>query len=58
MDIKQFSEKLSKSSTSNNSKYIPWWSGWEDDYMCKYNIMSAEEIAEGNAAVATATDAD
>ena len=55
MDIKQLTEKLSKSSTSNNGKYVPWWSGWENDSMCRYDLFSAEEIAETDALIATAT---
>ena len=56
MDIKQFTEKLSKSSACSNGKYVPWWNNWENDYMCRYNVLSAEEIAEAETLTAAATD--
>lgn len=55
MNIKQLTEKLSKSSISNNGKYVPWWSNWENDDYCRYDIFSAEEIAETDELIATAT---
>ena len=56
MDIKQLTEKLSKSSTSYQGKYVPWWSNRENDSMHRYNIFSKEEIEEAEAAIASAAD--
>lgn len=56
MDIKQLTEKLSKSSTSYQGKYVPWWSNRENDSMHRYNIFSKEEIEEAEDAVASAAD--
>ena len=53
MDIKQLTEKLSKSSTSYQGKYVPWWSNRENDSMHRYNIFSKEEIEEAEDAVAS-----
>lgn len=56
MDIKQLTEKLSKSSISNNGSYVPWWNGWETDDYCRYHLFKAEEIAEATALVSAATE--
>lgn len=56
MDIKQFTQMLSKSSTNNRGKYVPWWSNWENDDFCRYNVFSPEEISEANTLIASATE--